>query len=134
LANAFSALLLFIFLISPMSQLNEVFKRLQEQQKVQRELKKMYREALAVNANYHEAVEELEALKIKKKQIEAAVKADLKEEFDKLEGLKLNIAGDKQMLSDIALTQLTKGEPVKVVDENQVEYEPLFTVRFQKIK
>lgn len=117
-----------------MSQLNEVFMRLQEQQKTQRELKKMYREALAVNGNYHEAVQELDALKIKKKQIEAAVQADLKAEFDKLEGLKLNIAGDKQMLSDIALTQLTKGELVKVVDENQVEYEPLFTVRFQKMK
>ncbi len=117
-----------------MSKLNEVFKRLQEQQKKQRELKKMYREALAVNGNYHEVVEELEALKIKKKQIEASVKADLKEEFDKLEGLKLNIAGDKQMLSDIALTQLTKGEAVKVTDENQVEYEPLFSVRFQKVK
>jgi hypothetical protein len=117
-----------------MSKLNEVFNRLQEQQKKQRELKKMYREALAVNGNYHEVIEELEALKIKKKQIEASVKADLKEEFDKLEGLKLNIAGDKQMLSDIALTQLTKGEPVKVTDENQVEYEPLFSVRFQKVK
>ncbi|PKM88752.1 hypothetical protein CVU83_01180 [Candidatus Falkowbacteria bacterium HGW-Falkowbacteria-2] len=117
-----------------MSQLNEVFMRLQEQQKTQRELKKMYREALAVNGNYHEVIQELDAMKIKKKQIEASVQADLKAEFDKLEGLKLNIAGDKQMLSDIALTQLTKGEPVKVVDENQVEYEPLFTVRFQKMK
>jgi hypothetical protein len=117
-----------------MSKLNEVFKRLQEQQKNQRELKKMYREALAVNGNYHQVVEELDVLKIKKKQIEAGVKADLKEEFDKLEGLKLNIAGDKQMLSDIALTQLTKGEEIKVMDDNQVEYEPLFTVRFQKIR
>ncbi|MGE5426039.1 MAG: hypothetical protein ACM3PZ_03120 [Bacillota bacterium] len=117
-----------------MSQLDEVFKRLQEKQKSQRELKKMYRDALSVNGNYHEVVEELEAMKIKKKQIEASVKADLKEEFDKLEGLKLNIAGDKQMLSDIALTQLTKGEPVKVTDENQVEYEPYFSVRFQKIR
>ncbi len=117
-----------------MSQLNEVFKRLQEQQRTQRDLKKMYRDALAVNGNYHEVLEELEALKTKKKQIETGVKADLKEEFDKLEGLKLNIAGDKQMLSDIALTQLTKGEEVKVIDENQVEYEPLFTVRFQKVK
>ncbi len=117
-----------------MSQLNEVFRRLQEQQKSQRDLKKMYRDALSINGNYQAAVDELEALKIKKKQIEAAVKADLKEEFDKLEGLKLNIAGDKQMLSDIALTQLTKGEEVKVVDDNKVEYEPVFTVRFQKVK
>ena len=117
-----------------MSQLNQVFARLQEQQKAQRELKKMYRDALAVNGAYHKIGEELDALKIKKKQNEAGVKADLKEEFDKLEGLKLNIAGDKQMLSDITLTHLSKGEPVKVIDEHQVEYEPVFNVRFQKIR
>jgi hypothetical protein len=117
-----------------MSQLNQVFTRLQESQKQQRELKRMYRDALSVNANYHEAIEELEALKIKKKQIEASVKSDLKEEFDKLEGLKLNIAGDKQMLSDIALNHFSKGEPVKVIDEHQVEYEPIFNVRFQKMR
>jgi hypothetical protein len=117
-----------------MSQLNQVFTRLQESQKQQRELKRMYRDALSVNASYHEVIEELETLKIKKKQIEASVKSDLKEEFDKLDGLKLNIAGDKQMLSDIALNHLSKGEPVKVIDENQVKYEPVFNVRFQKMR
>jgi len=55
-----------------------------------------------------------------------------KEEFDKIEGLKLNIAGDAQILSDLALTQLTSGQEVKIVDENKVEYEPIFTVRFKK--
>ena len=117
-----------------MSQLHDVFTRLQVNQKDQRELKKMYREALSINANYQELLQELDVLKIKKKQLEAGVQADFREEFDKLEGLKLNIAGDKQMLSDIALTQFTKGEEVKVVDEHQVEYEPVFTVRFQKMR
>jgi hypothetical protein len=117
-----------------MSKLHEVFNRLQEQKKDQRELKKMYREALSVNAQYQEVLQELDVLKIKKKQIEASVKADFKEEFDKLEGLKLNIAGDKQMLSDIALTQFTSGEEVKIIDENKVEYEPIFNVRFQKVR
>lgn len=118
----------------PMSKLHEVFNRLQEQKKDQRELKKMYREALSVNPQYQELLQELDVLKIKKKQIEAGVKADFKEEFDKLEGLKLNIAGDKQMLSDIALTQFSSGEEVKIVDENKVEYEPIFNVRFQKVR
>jgi hypothetical protein len=117
-----------------MTNLHEVFNRLQNSQKDQRELKKMYREALSVNAPYQELLKELDILKIKKKQIEAGVQADFREEFDKLEGLKLNIAGDKQILSDIALTQFTKGEEVKVVDEHQVEYEPIFSVRFQKMR
>lgn len=117
-----------------MSQnLQEVFKRIQEKKKEQSELKKMYRDALSVNGEYQEVLEELEALKLKKKKIEAGVQSDFKEEFDKLEGLKLNIAGDNQMLSDIALTQLTSGETVKIIDENKTEYEPIFTVKFKKV-
>lgn len=117
-----------------MSQnLQEVFKRIQESKKEQSELKKMYRDALSINGNYQEVLEELEALKIKKKKIETGVQSDFKEEFDKLEGLKLNIAGDTQMLSDIALTQLTSGETVKIIDENKTEYEPIFTVKFKKV-
>jgi len=116
-----------------MSQnLNDVFKRIQDKKKEQRELKKMFRDALSINGEYQEVLEELEALKLKKKKIEAGVRSDFKEEIDKIEGLKLHIAGDNQMLSDLALTQLTSGEEVKIVDENKVEYEPIFTVRFKK--
>ena len=116
-----------------MSQnLQEVFKRIQEKTKEQSELKKMYRDALSINGGYQELLEELEELKLKKKKLEAGVQADFKEEFDKIEGLKLNIAGDAQILSDLALTQLTSGQEVKIVDENKVEYEPIFTVRFKK--
>lgn len=117
-----------------MSQsINEIFKRIKERKKEQSELKKIYRDSLSVNGNYQEVLEELEALKLKKKQIEASVQADFKEEFDKLEGLKLNIAGDNQMISDLALSKLAKGEAVKIIDEYQTEYEPIFTVRFKKM-
>ena len=116
-----------------MSQsIQEVFKRIKDKKKEQSELKKMYRDALSVNGGYQELLEELEALKLKKKKLEAGVQSDFKEEFDKIEGLKLNIAGDSQMLSDLALTQLTSGQPIKIIDENKVEYEPIFTVRFKK--
>ncbi len=114
-------------------QLPDIFKRIQDRKKEQRELKAMYRDALSVNGGYQKILEELADLKVKKKKIEAGVQADFKDEFNKLEGLKLNIAGDNQLLSDLAITQLTSGEPVKIVDENKIEYEPVFTVRFKKI-
>ena len=112
--------------------LSEVFSRLQSYQAQQRELKKMYRDALVINGEYQELIQELDDLKLKKKKIEAQIKSDFKEEWDKLEGLKLNIAGDKQMLSDLAIVQLAKGEEVKIIDQNQVVYEPVFSVRFKK--
>jgi len=116
-----------------MSQnISEVFKRMQDKKKEANEIKKIYRNALSVNKEYQEVLEEQEALKIKKKKIEATIQADFKEELDKLEGLKLNISSDNQMLSDLALMQLIDGEEVQVVDDNKIKYDPIFTVKFKK--
>jgi len=114
-------------------ELPSVFKRIQDKKKEQRELKAMYRDALSSSGEYQELVEEFNASKLKKKKLEETIKTGFKEEFDKLEGIKLNIAGDNQLLSDLALSQLTSGEEIKIIDENKVEYEPVFTVRFKKI-
>ena len=50
-------------------QLPDVFKRLQDKKKEQRDLKAMYRDALSVNGQYAQVKEELEALKLKKKKM-----------------------------------------------------------------
>ena len=114
-------------------EIPSIFKRMQENKKESRDLKKMYRDALSVSGEYQTIVEELDALKLKKKQVETGIKDSFKEEFDKLEGLKLHIAGDNQLISDLAVKKLSEGEMVKLVDENKVEYEPVFSVRFKKI-
>jgi len=117
-----------------MSQrLPDVFKRIQEKKKEQRELRALYRDALTLSGEYQKIIEEINDLKLKKKQIENGIQMDFKTEFDKLEGLKLNLAGDAQLLSDLALRQLTSGEAVKIIDENKTEYEPVFNVRFKKV-
>lgn len=113
-------------------ELPAIFQRLQNYKKERSELKAMYKDALVNNGEYQKLLTELEDLKVKKKQIEASIKADFKTEFDKLEGIKLHIASDNQLLSDLALNQLVKGELTKLVDENKVEYEPIFTVKFKK--
>ncbi len=114
--------------------LKTIFVRLEEYKHRRKELKNRYRDALSVHGEYQSAIDELEVLKAKKKKIEIGIQDDFKEEFDQLEGLKLHIAGDSQLLSDLAINQLVKGELVKIVDDNQVEYEPQFAVKFKKVK
>jgi hypothetical protein len=46
--------------------------------------------------------------------------------------MKIDLDSDMEMISDLALNQLMKGETVKVKDEYEVEYDPLFTVKFKK--
>ena len=116
-----------------MAKLEEVFNRIKESKKEQKEIKLAYRDALATSQAYQNVAEELKVLKEKKKKIEEDMKSQFASEFNKLEGLKLDIAGDNELLSDLALSQLMKGETVKIKDEYENDYEPIFSVRFKKM-
>lgn len=116
-----------------MSQnLQEIFNRLREQQKEQKEIKATYRDALKNSGEYQELVDQIQALKDKKKQIEDGVRSDFGSEFTKLDELKVGIESDRVMLSDLAVTQLARGEAISIVDEFDQKYEPVFSVRFKK--
>lgn len=116
-----------------MANLNEVFKRIQQTKKEQKDVKLVYRDALATNKPYQDIVDELKKLRDRKKQIENEIKAAFRAELDKLDALKLDLQTDNEVLSDLALTQLMKGETVKITDEYENEYVPQFTVRFKKV-
>jgi hypothetical protein len=115
-----------------MAQLQEVFNRIQDSKKEQKELKMIYKDALDASTQYREIVEELKVLKEKKQKIESDVRSEYHNELSKLENIKLDIKTDYELLSDLALNQLMKGETVKVADEYETEYEPIFTVKFRK--
>lgn len=115
-----------------MQNLNEVFKRIQDRKREQRQIRAIYKDALLSNGEYQKVLSEIEDLKAKKKKIEAAIQADFKEELEKLDNLKLNIYSDNQLLSDISLNSFVAGETVKVIDDNKIEYDPIFTVKFKK--
>jgi hypothetical protein len=116
-----------------MAQLQEIFDRIKESKKEQKEIKTIYRDALATSSEYEDIVEELKTLKERKKTIEGDIRSQFSSELDKLESIKLDIATDNEMLSDIALNQLVKGEKLALTDEYDNEYEPSFSVRFKKI-
>ncbi|MBP6942876.1 MAG: hypothetical protein KBB55_02415 [Candidatus Buchananbacteria bacterium] len=114
-----------------MSNLQEVFARIQQTTKEQREIKKSYRDVLTANGEYQQLAEELKTLKARKAEIERTVKEEFSAEFTKLDDLKIDLESDRELLSDLALNQLMKGETVEIMDE-EVRYEPVFNVRFKK--
>lgn len=115
-----------------MSKAQEIFNRMEETKREQREIKAMYRDALANSGRYQDLVDEIKGLKEKKKQVEDGVKSDFKGEFDKLENLKADIQNDNQLLSDVIMSQVARGEKIEITDKNEVQYEPIFSVRFRK--
>ncbi|MFA6215959.1 MAG: hypothetical protein WC768_05310 [Patescibacteria group bacterium] len=116
-----------------MQNLQTIFDRLQKSKKEQSEIRKAYKDSLKNSAQFQKIIEELDNLRIKKKEIEDATKADFGSSMQKLESLKYDIETDLELLSDVALNQFVKGEPISLTDEKKNQYEPIFSVKFRKI-
>lgn len=115
-----------------MRNIQEVFNAIQDKKKEIREIKKMYRDALESSGEYRELNEKLEELKIHKKQLEAVAWSDIGNK-NNYETSKLDIKQDREMLTDLAMNTLMSGETVKIVDQDNNEYEPKFSVSFKKV-
>jgi hypothetical protein len=117
-----------------MQDIQEIWNRIEDAKRELRELKASYKDALNSTGEYEDLLDELKRQKDKKKTIEAAVDAQFAENSEKMERLAKGISTDKQMMADIALSNLLKGQIVKVVGPNDTEFEPHFSVRFAKKK
>jgi len=115
-----------------MANLQEVYTRLQETKKKQKEIRGALKEALMSSTEYQELLDKIKAMRIKKQQIEAAIRADFSGELEKMEEYALDIKSDSMLLSDAAMSKLMKGESVEITDEYNNRYEPIFSVRFKK--
>ncbi len=113
------------------ANIQDVFNRIQDKKRETRSIKLLYRDAIESSGEYRELLEKLEQLKARKKQLEAQAWEEVGAK-DKFETIKLDIKQDREMLSDLALSTLMKGETVKVTDPDNNEYEPAFSVRFKK--
>lgn len=115
-----------------MQNIQEVFNHIREMKKEQKDLKDMYKDALAQADKYDEIVEEIKVLREKKKEIETRIQNELGRAWEKLDDLKREVDAEKEMMNDIAITTLMKGETVVVKDEWDNEYEPNWKVAFKK--
>ncbi len=117
-----------------MQDIQEVFVRVQEAKKKMKDLKEAYKDALSTSEMYQKVSDELKTLRERKKVIETSLKESFASEFTQIEDLKIDIASDMELLSDIALTKVMKGESIQIKDEHDQEFEPIFAVKFKKIK
>ncbi len=114
-----------------MSQLNEVYQRIQQNKKRQKEIRQMLKDELTHNARYQELLEEVKTLREEKKGIEQQVRAQ-SSDAEELEELKIEIQTDQELLADVALNMFMKEETVEIVDEYEQTWHPVFKVSFKK--
>jgi methyl coenzyme M reductase subunit C-like uncharacterized protein (methanogenesis marker protein 7) len=115
-----------------MQNIQDVWIRIQETKKQQKNITQIYKDSLESSQEYKNLADKVKEFTIQKKQMEAEAKMELGAEYDKLNSLKKEIQLDKELLSDIAVSNLMKGETVKITDPENNEYEPIFSVKFKK--
>lgn len=115
-----------------MKSLEEIFHRIQEIKKQQKDIRSSYKDALKTNEQHVNISEELSNMREKKKKIELQVKEDFSAEMQKLEDLNIDLASEMELLSDVALNQLMQGESINLMDKDNNKYEPIFKVQFKK--
>lgn len=116
-----------------MQDIQQVFSRVREAKKKIKDLKQAYKDALETSQEYQETSEALKTLREKKKQIERVTKEQFAGELTHIDDLKIDVASDMELLSDIALSKFMKGEEVEIKDEYDNVYEPIFKVNFKKV-
>jgi len=115
-----------------MQDLKDVYVQLQLKKKERKELTTMFQDELKHNGEYQELVKQIKALREKKRSIEDQAKASALHDVKKLDGLKEEIAGSLELLSDIALAKFLNREQVEIVDDEDNRLVPRFSVRFRK--
>ena len=117
-----------------MKQLQLIFDETIAKKQEAKDLRAMYKDALADADKYVELNEQIKTLREQKKEVELNIQSQLGRAWDKLEDIKTEIDADKIRMTDQALNDLMSGTTVSVKDQFENEYEPVWNVRFVKIK
>lgn len=113
-----------------MNDLQQIFERIQEKRKQLKDLRQAYKDSLDTTPGYKKVLDDMKAFREQKKNYEASVKSQFASE---MEEVKTDLDTDMQMISDLALTKLMKGETIEITDKYDANYEPVFSVKFKKI-
>ena len=111
----------------------ELFNELQEIKDTQKSIRREYRDMLAQDGAYQTTKEEYDLARQKKKEAELSVQSQMGESFNRLEELNQERVAIEEMLTDIAVTAMSKGEVVTITDADHNEYAPNYKVSFKKI-
>jgi hypothetical protein len=115
-----------------MKDIQGVFNKIQMLKDEMKEIRKAYKDALDAFPGYKEVNEEMKKLRAQRKDMENVIKEEFASELSKMEDLKIDLETEKELLNDIALSTMMKGETVQVTDKYDNSYEPQFSVSFKK--
>ncbi|MCD4705295.1 hypothetical protein K8R66_04450 [bacterium] len=117
-----------------MKDIQGIYDSMEERKKELKDLKAMYKDATENSTPYQNILEKLKELKVQKAVLEEGIRNGMGDNYVKMDELKSELQADKEMMSDAALTKLMNGETVEIIDKYDNQYEPVFSVKFKKVR
>lgn len=111
-----------------MQNAQEVYTRILKTKKSIKEIKSELTGYYKENEEYKQLEEKMKTLRANKKQITTSINHDYPDLTTKLDDLKIDLASDKELLADIIMTKVMKGEDVQLENEYQQQMLPIFSV------
>lgn len=96
-----------------------------------KEINTEYKDNLTQTKEYQIICEKINRLKEEKKQIEFVTQSDMGSRYAELEELKAEKKGLQQMITDMSINNLVKGEYEEITDENGKVYNPDYNVDYK---
>lgn len=115
-----------------MQDIQAIFNDLQKVKDEQKRIRRDYADMCKNDQGYQQIKDSYEEARRKKKDAETHIKTMMGGTYERLEELKTERAAMEEMLSDIAITQMMKGESVTIADADHNEYEPVYKVTFRR--
>ena len=110
----------------------EIFNKISELKQEQKILRSSFRDAMTHSRELQELTEKAKEVRAAKKTQEDTIKKDFGPEINKLEEIKNELGELNVQLSDIALSNIMKGELVEIVGQHEEQYEPVLSVKFKR--
>lgn len=115
-----------------MQNAQEIYNRLSQNRRKAADIRKQLKDEYMSVDEYVDLMEQRKQLTSSMKVLKEAVNARHPELVTSLEDLKIDIASDKELLSDILLTGMMRGESVELENEYHQEVLPIFTVSLKQ--
>jgi hypothetical protein len=116
-----------------MTNLQDAFSRLQQLKSKLRGRRRMLKDELNGSTALAAVDADIEALRVKRKQIVAAINESNASVLNDIDSLKLEIKDQEELVSSIALTNYVKGETITIEGEEGIIYEPIVKVNYKKV-
>ena len=117
-----------------MQNAQEIFDRIQETKRKIKDIRTFLKSKYKEVSEYVEIQDKKKTLNQKQKLITMEVDSHYPDEITKLEDMKIDLDSDKEMLNDILLTKLMKGEDVELKNNPNRDQMmlPIFAVKLVK--